>query len=805
MTVKKIFTLTIVLTLFYSFGYSQNRCNGVLSGQILDEQGNSLIGATIVLEPTGKGVVSDIDGKFELKGICEGVYHVTVQFLGYTQQVLEISITGKIKKTFTLQPDVETLREIVVKDKVAHLETTQNYTVLSGEKLAETAGKSLGESLTEISGVNSIQAGPGIFKPVIHGVHSERVLILNHGIRQEGQQWGAEHAPEIDPFIASNIVVVKDASAIKYGTDALGGVVIVNPADLPEAPGIGGTLNIIGQSNGRSGTVSGLLEGGIKNHDGWGWRVQGTGKRSGDFHTPDYSLTNTGIKELNFSSAVGYHDKKKGFEFFVSHFRTELGILKGTAISNLDDLISAMEREPPQSTSGFSYNIGEPRQKVSHNLIKLSGHTQTENGNWRVQYGFQNNNRKEFDIRRGNLARVPSIDLQLNTHTIEAEWETLKGGNNELCVGLNGMYQNNINIFGTHRIPFIPNYVNFSGGVFGVAKFIRNDWVFDLGGRYDYRYYNAKGFDFKNASYDETLNFDNFSVTSGATKKMGPNQSLALNLSSSWRPPHVAELYSLGTHQSAAAIEYGLLLNDLTNEVMNIKDVSFKIERALKGVSTYKRQWRNLQLELSGFANYIFNYIYQRPTGITQNLRGTYPYFRYTQTDALFLGTDMLAIWNVTKQIKVTPQVSLLRASDVTNKDVLVFIPSNKYELALRFEEPNQFVMKRFFVEAKIKYVERQGRAPRVITPRQIKEAADQNINLFSDNSEIFDFMEAPNGYALLNLSTGFSIHREKVRYDVRLATENVLNTSYREYTNRFRYYADDMGRSFLVSLKCNF
>lgn len=802
---KKILTLAVVLTLLHTFGYAQSACIGVFSGQVLDEQGSPLIGAAIVLTPGGKGMVSDIDGNFELKEICEGRYTVTVQFLGYEEQIFALPINGKIKKTISLQPNVETLHEILVEEKVAHLETTQNYAVLSGEKLAETAGKTLGESLKEISGVNSIQAGPGIFKPVIHGVHSQRILILNHGIRQEGQQWGAEHAPEIDPFIASNIVVVKDASSIKYGTDALGGVVIVNPAELPETEGIGGTINLIGQSNGRSGTVSGLLEGGVKNKEGWGWRMQGTGKRSGDFHTPDYSLTNTGIKELNFSGAMGYHDEKKGFEVFVSHFRTELGVLRGTAISNLDDLIAAMEREPPQSTEQFSYDIGEPRQKVSHNLVKLSGHKETDHGDWRIQYGFQNNNRKEFDIRKGDLAGTPSIDLQLNTHTIEAEWETPHDAINGLCIGVNGMYQNNNNIFGTQRIPFIPNYFNLSGGIFGVAKFIRNDWVFDVGGRYDYRYYNAKGFDFKNASYDESLTFGNVSVTTGATKQIDPNQTLAINLSSSWRPPHVAELYSLGTHQSAAAIEYGLLLNDTTNEVMNINDVPFEIERALKIVSTYKRQWRNFQLELSGFANYIFNYIYLRPAGITGNIRGTYPYFRYTQTDALFVGADLMAVWNVTNQIKVTPQISLIQASDVTNDDRLVFIPSNKYELTVRLEEPNQFKLNRFFVESKVRYVTRQNRAPRVITPRQIRDASDQNINLFSGNSNIFDFMEAPDGYALLNLSTGFSISRDKVRYDIRVAAENVLNTSYREYTNRFRYYADDLGRNFLISLKCNF
>ena len=137
-----------------------------------------------------------------------------------------------------------------------------------------------------------------------------------------------------------------------------------------------------------------MMEGGIKNHDGWGWRVQGTAKRSGDFHAPTYRLTNTGLKELNFSAATGYHSQQFGFEVFFSHFKTELGILKGTSIGNQNDLQEAMERSTPLYTSSFSYDIGEPRQAVQHNLFKISGHLNLKRGELGLQYGFQNNQRK---------------------------------------------------------------------------------------------------------------------------------------------------------------------------------------------------------------------------------------------------------------------------------------------------------------------------------------------------------------------------------------------------------------------------
>jgi iron complex outermembrane recepter protein len=797
--------LLLFAALLVSLVSAAQNCNNTFVGQVQDENNKPLIGATLLLSSNAGGGVSDASGNFRFDGLCNGVYHVTVQYLGYTTSEFDIAVEGSVKKIVQLKEDIQQLREVIVEDKTLNTDHAHNMVTLNAKQLAETAGKSLGESLKEIPGVNSIQTGPGIFKPVIHGVHSQRVLILNHGIRQEGQQWGAEHAPEIDPFIASDITVIKDASSIKYGTDALGGVVVVNPAPLPEEAGVGGSMNTIFQSNGRSGTVSGMLEGGVKKVEGLGWRIQGTGKMTGDFQTPDYVLTNTGVRELDFSAAVGYHKSDVGMEVFFSHFQSELGILKGTAIGNIDDLVAAMERDVPQSTSSFGYHIEPPRQTVSHNLLKLIGHVNTDHGEFRIQYGYQNNNRREYDIRMGDLSSIPALDLQLNTHTLETEWESGLHNGLTLCIGMTGMLQENKNIPGTKRIPFIPNFTSASGGLYIVTKRQFEKWSIDFGGRYDYRHYAVSGYDFKNTLFNSTLDFHNASATLGATVQVKQNQVLHLNLSSAWRPPHVSELYSVGTHQSAAAIEYGLLLNDSTNEVMNINDVSFKTEQALKWVGSYQWQWKNLQLDISPYANYIFNYIYLRPMGITENIRGVYPYFRYVQTDALFLGVDVSGAWQVHRYLKITPKVSLLRASDERNNDYLIFIPSNWYEIAARYERPSLGTLKNFFVESKTKYVSKQTRAPRVVTVREIKEAEDQDTDPFQGNNSNFDFMQAPDGYLLWNVSTGISVKGKKSQYDFRIGAENLLNTSYREYTNRFRYYADDLGRNFIVSIKCIF
>ncbi len=802
---KMRFTIFILFWVFLFSATALNAqlpCSQTLSGRVLSETGAPLANAEVLIQAPNRGQATDADGNFQFINMCPGEVLLEVRFVGY--ETFYVTVVVPMKKAdlvIRLNPQPKQLQEVVIEEKLEKVEKTSTYSLMDASDLDRAMGKTLGESLKALPGVTTIQSGPGIFKPVIHGVHSQRILILNHGLRQEGQQWGAEHAPEIDPFIASNIVVIKDAAAIKYGTDALGGVIVVNPAPLPESPGLGGSLNTIVQSNGRSGTISGMLEGGLKKLPGWGWRIQATGKRAGDYHAADYSLTNTGVKELDFSTAIGYHSDKLGAELFFSHFQTEIGILRGASISNLNDLMQAMEQEPPIGTKDFSYDISEPRQQVAHNLLKLNSHWSRPKGEWRFQYGYQSNFRKEFDIRRGSLSSRPAIDLELQTQTVEVEWETGADARAQFCFGANSMYQDNRNIPGTQRIPFIPNYVSLSAGPFAVGKFLLGDWTLDVGTRYDVRSYTVKGFDFKNTLYTADLLFHGLSASAGLSRKVGERQSIKFHLGSAWRPPHVAELYSLGTHQSAAAIEYGLLLNDSTNAVMDIKDVPFKLERSFKAVATYDYRSEKFELEATVYANTIYNYIYLQPRGVTTNVRGTFPYFRYRQTDALFVGLDVEGTWTLNQRWAVLPKVSLLRASDIRNDDYFIFIPSNRFEIALRYSGSKN----NFYVEPKVNFVALQNRPPRVITVREFNDAIQGGQDPLGGSTKNFDFMAPPPAYALIGIALGYSIPAGKGRFDLRAAVDNLFNASYREYTNRLRYYADDLGTNVSVSAKYTF
>ncbi|NBW37540.1 MAG: TonB-dependent receptor, partial [Cytophagia bacterium] len=468
--------ILLFLLLTGSLAYAQPACVYSLNGRILDNSQQPLPGASVVIQELQKGVATNEQGFFLISDLCAGTYTIEITFVGFKSQLQKVKLKKSESVQMILEQDETVLGEVVVQEHYDHISQSQTSVALSGAQLESVRGKSLGAALKNITGVNTIQSGPAIFKPVIHGVHSQRILILNNGIRHEGQQWGAEHAPEIDPFLASNIVVIKDASAIKYGTDALGGVVIVNPSALPVVPGVGGAFHTVWQSNGRSGTAAGIVEGASKKIKGLSWRTHGSLKKSGDYNTPDYQLTNTGFTESNFSAALGYHkNEAAGYEIFYSRFASELGILRGSSVGNIEDLRNAFEATRPQYTSNFSYTIQSPRQQVLHNLLKANAHFHHDENTFTVQYAFQQNHRQEFDQRRDSLNNLPAIDLTLQTHTLDAEWEQELGDDQFRCIGINAMLQSNDNNFGTKRLPFVPNFSNYSAGAYIIQDFNLNN------------------------------------------------------------------------------------------------------------------------------------------------------------------------------------------------------------------------------------------------------------------------------------------------------------------------------------------
>ncbi|WP_373331114.1 TonB-dependent receptor plug domain-containing protein [Salmonirosea aquatica] len=386
---------------FATDGLAQNAdCHCFIRGVVRDDHtGQPIVGATLLLVKSNQGIFTDADGRYEFTNLCPGRYEIECRIVGYQSRRDTVNLVEGHEENFSLAEEEIHLEDVEITAHRTDAPVTQPLATLTGSDLAQTRGQSLGESLQGITGITTLQTGSSIAKPVIHGMHSNRVLIMNNGVRQEGQQWGSEHAPEIDPFVATRLSVVKGAAGVRYGSDAIGGVILVEPEELPINKPLSGEVNAAGFSNGRQGAGSATLQGGIKGLGGFGWRAQGTLKRGGNIRTPRYFLDNTGISERNYSLAAGYRKKGFGVEVFYSHFATRIGIFSGSHIGSVTDLLNVINSGEPLVKSDFSYAINRPYQQVKHNLLKGEVHYHFPDGN-RLKWvsAFQYDNRLEYDL-----------------------------------------------------------------------------------------------------------------------------------------------------------------------------------------------------------------------------------------------------------------------------------------------------------------------------------------------------------------------------------------------------------------------
>lgn len=781
--------VVLVLSGAFNQAFAQKvKCDLSLGGVVFDKENKQPIPfATVEIPDLGKRLVTAEDGSFSFTSLCAGSHELTFRFLGYKTFTESFTVSrGSDAFKIYLEPDVQDLSEIVVEaEKVADIASLKRAE-LSAAALRRSSGESLGQALTDITGVNILQTGPTIAKPVIHGLHSNRILILNNGIRQEGQQWGQEHAPEIDPFVATNLQLIKGAAAVKYGSDAIGGVILVNPPDLPSSKGLAGSFNLVGATNNRLGATSLMLEGGVNGLEGFGWRAQGSLKRAGDARAADYRLTNTGTTESNFSFGLGYHKERAGFEVFYSSFDADIAILRSAHIGNLTDLENAIGRDRPLIINDFSRDINNPRQQVAHQLLKVNGHVDVSDlGELYLQYGLQRNQRKEFDIRRGGRSNIPALSLDLITHTLELDLDLAPLGKWKGDVGASFLMQANENSAETGVRPLIPNFDNLTAGFHAIGRYVETRYELEFGLRYDFKHYLVKKFDRNNQLIRPEFDFNNITGSAGIVLNLSKGWELRSNLGTAWRAPHVNELFSEGLHHGSAAIEEGR--DDLVSE------------KAIKWISSIEKNATRYSIDVSAYYNLINDYIFLRPEDVALTIRGAFPIFRYNQTDAHFMGLDANLLYLLNDKLEWTNKLSLIRAIDKENDSPLINIPANRLQSGLtykfsdgRLQEP--------FISVSADFVDRQRNAPRVVS---ISEIRASDTDLFATDQSIFDFLEVPEGYVNLNVSGGFKTSMFDNELNVFVSVENLLNNSYRDYLNRFRYYADDLGRN--ISLKINY
>ncbi|CAM1333230.1 TonB-dependent receptor [Tenacibaculum aestuariivivum] len=799
----KYIVLILLLLSFSLLTVAQN-CVYTLSGLVDDFHDKSpIVGATVFIKNQNKYTTTDVDGKFTINNLCKGTITVEVSHLACEPKVLTFNINKSLYQIIDLEHHLEELNEVSIKVKTGLKTKSSQENLITTQTLEKFSAGSLGDAIKDIAGVSSINTGNTIIKPVINGLHSSRVLISFNNVRLHDQEWGIEHAPNIDINAAETVSVIKGANALQYGGDAIGGVVIVNPAKvIINKDTLYGKTILSQQSNGRLFNLSTSMQ---KNYaKGWYFNGQASYKRSGDFKAPDYYLSNTGIDAKAFTFATGYKKFNKGFELFYSHLTNKIGILSASHVGNASDLKNAINSNTPLIIKDFSYSINNPKQKVTHQLFKSSFYKRFKGlGKLSLQYDFQRNNRLEFDIRRGDKKNLQATDLLLTTHSFRADMKLDAKSLRTYKFGVSGNYQNNYTDPITKVKRIIPDYNKYSLSTYGIGNFKFNDVLVSAAIRYDFDRINAKKFyyksDWNNAGYQNSFNhviiddnvqgsqllanpiftYHNISTSLGISYNINKKSALIANYGLANRAPNASELFSDGLHHSAARIELG--------------DLRIQPETSNRFSATYKFNHKKVNFSLEGFFNHIKDFIYIEPSGTRQTLRGTFVTWSYKQVNAQLFGIDTNVDYQFNNNISISNKSSFLRGKDTSNKRDLVDIPPFKTVTQLTF---NKAMWHGFYATVESEFNAKQNNLP------------NNNFEVYipqTNTNELVDISTPPNAYHLLNFSSGIKFNLSETNVDLTFSVDNILNTSYRNYLNKLRYFSDDLGRNFNIQIKINY
>jgi iron complex outermembrane recepter protein len=779
------------------FGYAQVTITGVIS----DENGLPLRDAHVHI--ANKTTATDADGNYVLSGIPKGKQKLYISFIGYHAIAETIEISSDLIINRQLKLDVTKLDEITIQQLSNSKSESSNEQVLKSATIEKFSNQTLGEALKEVSGVSILKTGSTIVKPVINGLHSNRVPIINNNVRLEDQQWGTEHAPNFDINAAGKITVIKGASALQYGGDAIGGIVIIEPEVIKKDTLVGKTiLNLA--SNGVGGSLSSSLQKG--NRYGWSWKALGTLKYLGDRETPDYVLSNSGNREQNFSGGFRYAQEKYNFNAMYSFYNAQIGIIKASHIGNVNDLYNSINNQQPSVIEPFTYSIDAPKQEVQHHLAKLNYQRWlNENTSIDFQYAFQFNHRLEFDVRRSSANNdKAALDLQLASHTFLADYKT-NIGNWRLKSGLNLGYQNNFANPKTGVRPLIPSYEKLDAGLYGIAVYkIDNATSLESGIRYDFstieatKYYlksrwTERGYDTEFSHFivgeegnqwltKPTFDYHNITANIGFRKQFHHEMEWLVNVSLASRNPNPSELFSDGLHHSTGQVELG--------------DLRLEKEQAYKFNTTFNKDWKSFRIQINPFINRISNFIYLQPTGFETTIRGAFPVWEFKQTEALLTGFDINTKWTISEHFSHELGLAYVNGQNLSTEAYLIDMPPFVINNKIQYKNESWF---HFVSELRSEVVFRQNQFPNY--------NFETNIVVNNELTPVLvDISSPPKGYHLLHFYSEMTFKiNKKNSLTTSFSVQNIMNTTYRDYLNRQRFYADEMGRNVQIQLKFNY
>jgi len=711
-----------------------------LSGRVTNPSGNGLFQARVIVLETNRSATTDLEGHYAFPDLPGGTYSVSFSAIGYAPLVARVTLADQdvildveLKPSLVELPDLQVTAAPVA---TTSLTSPQPVSVLGGADLNASRAASLGETVSALPGVRSLSTGGGIGKPVIRGLSSNRVLVLADGERVESQQWGDEHGPQIESGDADRIEVIRGPASVMYGSDALGGVVNVVSAPIPDAVGgdpfVEGRAVVSYSTNNQQPDGTLAVEGA---RGGLGFRGSVTGRTASDVRTPAGRLFNSGLWSVNGSGTVGY--------------RGGWGSVSGTYVRR-DEKVEI--HEDPAEEPGAT-----PFQRIGDDRVHLSASLPVGVSHLDIDLGATRNRRREFEeeggveVALGLLSRTYTADLRLHHPPVGP----LAG-----IVGISAL-RNSFDKFGEETL--IPDNAYNNVGIYAFEQAELGPWHLSVGARYDYRRLTVDD-DAELGVTSQRRTYNSATGNLGALYRVAEPVALVFNLGRGYRSPTAFDLFSNGVHEGTVRFERG--------------DPSLRNETSINTDLAVRVQTSALSAELGGFANYIDNFIFPDPSG-EEDPESGFQIFDITQGDARLTGFEAAMEYHATHWLHLRATADYTRGQNRSTDAPLPFIPPFRATYSVRLEGGDR------------------GRL------QQPYLSIGGESNARQTNLDPEDF--APPGYTLVNLGAGLLVPMGARAMALDFQLRNAFDKEYANFLSRYKTYALDPGRNFVVRLSAEF
>lgn len=744
----------ILLLVFWAFtSYGQNQ----LKIQINDTDQFPIMGAEVSFPELHKGVITDENGAASI-ALPKGTHQITVHYLGFNPQDISVSIPEQTSITIVLEESVFGLDEIMVSTPFNQLQS-QNVMKVESASLAEMRAQGsfdLADGISKMAGASQRSSGTSLSKPVIRGLSGNRILVYTQGVRLENQQFGDDHSLGINQAGNSSVELIKGPASLLYGSDALGGVLYINPEKFAAANSDKLELDQSFNSSTLGSNTSAMY---AKSFDDFGFMARGTYNANMDYVVPggEY-VTNSRFKETDFKAGINFDGLGQNTQIRYSYNH------------NISGIIEAAHKEDHEEHEEFyshdrekSYTAEEPYQDVTMQIISIHNHFLIGNGKLVTNIGLSQNDRKEVEHHEEHGEEEiheeeehhedeeASLWMKLNTITYDVQYKLNPENDLKWVFAVQGLNQENTN-YGEEEL--IPDANTNDIGAYMAVNFSKEKHNLQAGVRFDNR--NIKTSDFSN-------NYSSFNGSLGYKYDYNDAFKIRLNLASGFRAPNLAELASDGVHHGSNRYEIG---NQNLESEQNVQiDLNLSLDTD------------HYELYMNGFYNYINNYIYLDQTD--QTIDG-FTVYNYTQNNAKLYGGEA--------GIHIHPHPYdwfhfesnyQIVVGELYDGSALPFIPPGKWDNTLRFEFDSGKTLKKPFVALNYEYNFAQERVSGLET--------------------------ATPSYGLLNFNSGLLWQFSGAKLGANFNILNILDTAYIPHLSRFKEFGiNNPGRSFMLGLNLN-